>query len=170
MWNHKRLLNTMNQTGIHNIQLASLNDASTYEAQIELWSNADIVISDDHDALTGQTLMRPGTGVLEVFPPFTYDNAHEILAAKTGVHYISATTTTPVSANTVQAERPCALSSLDRARHFAGKYPNQEACQSSVECQAAMYDLGAYIDDAHFRAGLRELLRKMSPPHHCMEK
>jgi hypothetical protein len=170
MWGYKRVTEIINDTGIHDIRVTTITPATTSATHIDIWSNADIVISDDHDALTGQVLMRPGTAVLEVFPPLTYEESHKLLAVKTGVHYIAATTADLMSADIVHAEDPSALPKFDHARDLVQNYPNQAACQSNIECQQVMYDLGAYVDEPHFRAGLRELLRRMAPPDERFEK
>lgn len=112
--------------------------------------------------------MRPGAAVLEIFPALTYDDSHEMLAVKTGVHYVPATTAELVSADIVHEEDATALPKLSHARYLAHKHSNQKACQSSAECQQAMSDLGAYIDEPHFRAGLRDLLRIMAPAGQSM--
>lgn len=128
-------------TGIQNIQVTSITTSTSSEAHIDLWSSADIVITDDHDALTGQTLMRPGAAVLEVMRTSTVDDAHHVLAMKTGIH------------------------------HTASRLPHWEleaaACHGNAECVEAIKHRAARIEDASFRVGLRELFRKMGFAHHC---
>lgn len=170
MWDHKEIVRLLNETGIHDIQVTAITETTSEDDFIDLWSNADIVITDDHDSLTGQTLMRPGAGVIEVFPPLMYNDAHSMLASKTGVHYIPATTSSVVSADIVHAEEPDAMPKLDRARKLADTYSTEDACKAAPDCQQAMYDVGAYIEDAHLKAAVRELLRRMAPPHSCMQK
>lgn len=95
--------------------MTTITHSTTSATHIDLWSNADIVISDDHDALSGQALMRPGAAVLEIFPALTYDDSHKMLPVKTGVHYVPATTAELVSADIVHAEDATALPKLSHA-------------------------------------------------------
>lgn len=108
---------------------------------MDIWSTADIVISDDHDSLTGQTLMRPGSGVFEVFASSIEDDAHKILATKTGIHYTAS-----------------------RLHNWEA---DVAACKGDAQCVQAIKEQAAIVEDGNLLIGMGDLLRKMGLAHHC---
>lgn len=170
MWDHKRLINTLHAAGVRDIWTTAVNQHTSYEKHVELWSRADLVISDDHAALTGQTLMQPGTGVIEIFPPLTYSEDHSVLASKTGVNYIGLKTYGLVPEDIVEQNEPEAMATLQRARGFFDRKLRIDQCQASEECSLAMFTLSAYVETEPFAAALEEMLQRIvrPPAHGCM--
>lgn len=166
IWHHKRLAELLRQAGLHDIQTTAITQRTTYESHVALWSNADLVITDDHDALSGQALMHPGTGIIEIFPPLLNDDPHRQIASRTGVHYYGLTSNGLVPEDIVQAEEPIGMETLRHAQAVAN-VTCAKRCQMDTSCQFAMNALGAFVEDGPFWNAIVSILRKMVPSHHC---
>lgn len=171
MWSHKRLVNVLHEAGVRDVRITAVTAHTAFGRHVDLWSSADLIISDDHDALTGQTLMQPGTGVIEIFPPLISSTDHALLAEKTGVHYVGLESDTLVPAELVAKREATAMSAFQEARSFFDNNTTAHKCQADEACMTAMLGIGTHVERGLFTAALEDMLRQVvvSRKHGCMD-
>lgn len=89
-WNEEELMQAMRDL-TPNIHIETISADVPYQVQVDMFAQADILVSVHGSHLTNQLFMRPGAGLVEVFPHWFYHPEQTTLARLTGVDHIKLT-------------------------------------------------------------------------------
>lgn len=130
IWNEDQVLDSMRELTPH-ITARVIEEYTPYQIQVNIFAQADIVVSVHGSQLVNQMFMRKGAGLLEIFPHSYYHDEQKRLSANTLVDHIELMDNPMPPREAVSAPF---LPLWDKSKTLTQQFPGTQSCMAQYSC------------------------------------
>lgn len=134
VWNERAMLKTLSQVGFSNIDTRIISDTTPAQEQVDIFYQADVIISAHGSQLQSQYFMQPKSGLIEMFPKNYIHWNQAALAQFTGIDHIEMIDNEFPEREVVAEQAPEMLSVLEKNLKNARKWSDPLTCGRHMEC------------------------------------
>lgn len=150
------------------MDIVYIDGTMPYQNQIDLFYQAEVIISVHGSHLESQLFMQPGSQIIEIYPYQYYHNEQKKLGGYTGVEIHQLVNNTIPSRQEMKEYGDSKLLNYRKmCLEYAKTYPTTELCMKDQDCYRPCRSIGAKANMSDFKIALEKALTALEKRPGC---